>query len=181
MKKLINEELEVYLCGLKDLTLEQTNHCLALWNDSSTIGSLTVFYDSEGRIILNADNKNFEKCKEIVIKYLQLSEDKKIELKEIITAETFKSIFKVLDAALKYRKIIAEQQAMNEKWKDIKRIVEKQPGPSIGTINEIREQFYDGVSIYWAVASIYNLGLIEGKRQERAKKKVSACKDFVQA
>ena len=81
---LINKELKIFSCGISDLTLKQTKQFLESWNDNSTIGSLTLFYDEDGNIILNADNKNFETYKEIVLKYLNPTHEEQEEAQDNI-------------------------------------------------------------------------------------------------
>ena len=43
--KVINEELQIASCRIADLTMEQVKTFLEIWDDDSSIGTLTMFYD----------------------------------------------------------------------------------------------------------------------------------------
>ena len=79
--ELINEELGVYSCSIADLTMDQVSSFLKQWNDGSAIETLTVFYDTDGAVVINADNKEFETFEKITVKYMMLPMDQRIELK----------------------------------------------------------------------------------------------------
>ncbi|MDE6992537.1 MAG: hypothetical protein K2P42_17985, partial [Lachnospiraceae bacterium] len=61
MYEIIDETLKIASCGINDLTLEQASSFLSQWEDGATLGSLTLFINSEtGYLVLNRDNAQYE-------------------------------------------------------------------------------------------------------------------------
>lgn len=172
MYELINQELGVYSCRILDLTLEQAYFFTELWNDGSSIESLTVFNDEDGRIIINKDHKQFETFKDMVLDYMQLTEEEKEEIKTSIKSKTFNSIFEILDNVLRYK----EKKKKDEEFQALKSLLGKQSIPQqneLSTVWNIRDS-YKLRDESLALIEIYNYGVIQGKRAERARKKLQA-------
>ena len=73
--EIVNEELKIAACRLADLTMEQVKGFLQQWEDGSSIGTLTLFYDREsGYIVLNRDNKDYKIFLDIAEGYLRASD-----------------------------------------------------------------------------------------------------------
>lgn len=172
--EIINENLGVYSCNVSDLTLEQTKHFLELWNDGSTIGSVTVFFDNTGRIVINKDHKKFEAYREIIVDYLILPTDQRELLRDLAKAKKAKSIievFNVLDSALIYRHKIAEDKAKVELFEPIKKILEHSYVPCDKELDMIDLIYTNSYDRYMARLDLYQYGFIQGKRAERARRK----------
>lgn len=57
MYEIIDETLKIAGCGISDLTFEQTSSFLSQWEDGATLGSLTLFINTEtGYLVLNRDS-----------------------------------------------------------------------------------------------------------------------------
>ena len=79
--KVINEELQIASCRIADLTMEQVKTFLEIWDDDSSIGTLTMFYDQHrDYLVLNEDNENFQLYLDIVEVYLKASKAGKKKL-----------------------------------------------------------------------------------------------------
>jgi hypothetical protein len=172
--EIINENLGVYSCNVSDLTLEQTKHFLELWNDGSTIGSVTVFFDNTGRIVLNKDHKKFEAYREITVDYLILPTDQRELLRDSMKAKKAKSIIEVLnvlDSALIYRHKITEDKAKVESFEPIKKILGHSYVPCDKELDMIDMIYTNSYDRYMARLDLYNYAFIQGKRAERARRK----------
>lgn len=165
--ELINEDLGVYSCNILDLTLEEACYFTELWNDGSSIESLTVFNDTDGRIVINKDHKQFETFKKMVLDYMQLTEEEREEIEASIKSESIKSIFRIIDNVLKYR----ERKKEDEEFAYLKKMLEQQSyfWDANKTIQRLYNSYEPGLECF-GLCNIYNYGVIQGKRAERAKK-----------
>lgn len=160
--KVINEELKIASCGLADLTMEQVHHFLKQWDDDSSIGTLTLFYDREsGYVVLNQDNRDYKMYLDIADAYLGASSEGRQWIEEN-TPEGMHQTILVLKNSLVWRKVDRDiYQSKKNLIEDADRTV----------ISEIAKQSDDrAVSAYIA----FRYGVICGKRAERAKKKKTA-------
>lgn len=160
--KVINEELKIASCGLADLTMEQVHHFLKQWDDDSSIGTLTLFYDREsGYVVLNRDNKDYKMYLDIADAYLGASSKGRQWIEEN-TPEGMQQTILVLKNSLVWRKVDRDiYQSKKNLIEDADRTV----------ISEIAKQSDDrAVSAYIA----FRYGVICGKRAERARRKKMA-------
>ena len=159
MYQMIDEKLHIASCSLSDLTLKQVQEFLGGWEKGASIGSLTLFYDSKRRlVVLNRDNKDFEKYVDLVKNYSVLDDDGRKEAKEKAPG-CIKETIKVLDSAIKRIRFQEELDQINN--------------------NSIQEKYSD--FLYYMIAvennpyvlerSAFLYGMACGKREERAKKK----------
>ena len=70
--EMVNEELNIKSCSLADLTMEQVQHFLKIWDDGSAIGTLALFFDKDGTLVLNRDNEHYSDYQEIAEGLLKL-------------------------------------------------------------------------------------------------------------
>ena len=70
--EMVNEELNIKSCSLADLTMEQVHHFLKIWDDGSAIGTLALFFDKDGTLVLNRDNEHYSDYQEIAEGLLKL-------------------------------------------------------------------------------------------------------------
>ncbi len=157
--KVINEELKISSCGLADLTMEQVHHFLKQWDDDSSIGTLTLFYDrGSGYVVLNQDNRDYKMYLDIADAYLGASSEGRLRIEENAPEGMHQTIL-VLKNSLVWRKVDRDiYQSKKNLIEDADRTV----------ISEIAKQSDDrAVSAY--IAFCY--GVICGKRAERARRK----------
>lgn len=160
--EVINEELKIAACRLADLTMEQVEGFLQQWEDGSSIGTLTLFYDREsGYVVLNRDNKDYKLFLDIAEGYLGASDEARKRIEEEAPEGACQTIL-VLQNSLIWRKIDrAIYQSKHIFIEEPERIV----------VNEIIKQSDDrAVSAYIA----FRYGVICGKRTERARRKKTA-------
>ena len=69
MYEVINKELKIEACRIADLTLDQIESFLRLWDDGAAISTLTIFSRPDGTIVLIKDNPEYDLCKEITENY----------------------------------------------------------------------------------------------------------------
>lgn len=70
--QMVNEELKIASCCLAELTLGQVQEFLKHWNDCEPIGTLTLFYDKDGTLVLNRDHKYYDDYLDIAERMMQL-------------------------------------------------------------------------------------------------------------
>ena len=160
--KVINEELKIASCGLADLTMDQVFGFLKQWDDDSSIGTLTLFYDREsGYVVLNRDNKDYKMYLDIADAYLGASSEGRQRIEEN-TPEGMHQTILVLKNSLVWRKVDRDiYQSKKNLIEDADRTV----------ISEIAKQS-DDCAISVCIAFRY--GVICGKRAERARRKKTA-------
>ncbi len=156
--QMINEELQIASCSIADLTVEQARHFFEQWGEDIELGTLTLFYDKEsGLIVLNRDNKYYETYLDIAEAYLMADKEKRIQSRKEIPAGMLETL-KVLENCIKDRhdnKWI--RRALHNKINDLER----------RTIRKIIREHGSASAPYIA----FRLGVIRGKRIERAKRK----------
>lgn len=160
MYEIINQELQIEACNIGDLTLDNIQSFLRLWGDGSAIETLTLFLKENGTIVLNKDNPLYETYKDMCIKYLQGTEEYRERMKER-APEGFKETINTLESAVKTRNT-------QELFRILSYNVSAPRGISFGTLQKIFDDYESSVI---AIFKILNLGIIEGKRQERARRK----------
>lgn len=154
--KVINEELKIASCRIADLTMEQIEAFLRIWDDGSRIGTLTVFYDQNSEyIVLNEDNEDFSLYLDVVEGYLEANKEQRRKFRKEAPSSTLETL-RVIDGFEKRRFI--------NTWID--------RACKNGMSNAEREMVENVPcrSIYAA----FKLGVIRGKRIERARRKRAA-------
>nr|WP_300210419.1 hypothetical protein [uncultured Anaerostipes sp.] len=160
--KVINEELKIASCGLADLTKDQVFSFLKQWDDDSSIGTLTLFYDREsGYVVLNRDNKNYKMYLDIADAYLGASSEGRQRIEEN-TPEGMRQTILVLKNSLVWRKVDRDiYQSKKNLIEDADRTV----------ISEIAKQSDNRTA---SACIAFRYGVICGKRAERARRKKTA-------
>ena len=160
--EVINEELGIKACRLADLTAEQVNHFLGQWEEGATIGTLTPFYDDKnGDVVLNKDNAQYEFYAELAEGYLSASEDNRKEFREKVP-KSVKETVDVLENCLRVRRVNRE-------------IFKVERAPiSCDMPMEVLKELLNRNSRYplFAVFNAFTYGVMQGKRMERARRKV---------
>lgn len=152
--KVINEELKIAICSISDLTMKQVESFLKLWNDDSKIGTLTMFYDNTSEyLILNEDNKDFQLYLDVAEGYLKAN----TEQRKAIYKESPASMRETLRVLEGFRQIQFAKMWINRAKKSkITNFEIKMLSHIVGPLEKL---------------TAYNLGVIKGKRIERARRK----------
>ena len=153
-----NEELQIASCSIADLTLEQTQAMLRLWEEKATLGTLTLFFDKKtGLVVLNRDNQLYQAYLDVTEDYLSAdSEQRKAIRKE--APESMSETLVVLEKCI--------QDRIASKW--IFRAGKNSMKPFERKMVEVVLERYDPIV---AAYTLFKIGVMRGKRIERAKKK----------
>lgn len=164
--EVVNEKLRIMSCRIADLTLQQASSFMKQWGKGASIGELTLYYDgSSDCLVINRDHKHYGQYLEIAEAYLSLDrESQQAAQKEI--PETMKEVMTVLDSCMRYRRMKAERE--------ISRYDEMIgfPGTEVRDFFEEAERRYCD-STAMLLSCIYNYGVRQGKRMERARRKAA--------
>jgi hypothetical protein len=168
MKKVINEELRICSCSIKDVTSEESTKIIfECYYEGFNLADLRIYYHPKTDIItLIEDTELFEEYKKVTESYLKLSPEDREGYKINNIA-----LIKVLDTVLEKRVIIAEKKLKQELFKPVKELLGNQYIPSddeLGMIDMIYKNAYDYAM---ARVDLYNYAFIQGKRAERARRK----------
>lgn len=166
--EVVNEELRIFSCTISNLSLQQINCFLHQWEKDSCIAQLTLFYDEEEQaIVLNKDNVNYNFLEKLALKYMGLDNEKRRNLADRVKSEWVKEAIKVLDNALAHMNnykeffILVHQKAIQEEYEI-----------PWGLLEMIRNK-YNNSNEYWWMYKAFEFGFINGKRAERARRKIS--------
>lgn len=166
MYKIIDEKLRLASYRLSDLTMQQVASFLEQWEHGAQIGDLTLFYDKgKDLLVLNKDNKYFDSYLCLAEAFLKADRKKAQEVVDKIPSECAKAL-EVLRNTKCSRKI-KEELRINGKQD-----VVGYDGTYLSDVfNEIIRKSA-GISKPWFLMSqAYTYGVIQGKREERARKK----------
>ena len=157
--QVVNEELQIYSCSIADLTLKQTSDFLSQWEDSASIGQLTMFYESSTeRLVLNRDNNNYKQFLDIAQHFLSASDHNR----EKVLKESYS------------KRIEEELKVLNRCVKDLafKQELEKIRNNSISDkYSDALERLYREKSCFMGILGAFIYGMMCGKREERARRK----------
>lgn len=167
--EVVNEELRIASCGLADLTLRQVSSFLEQWGKGASIGELTLYYDrSLDQLVINRDNKHYSQYLKIAEAYLSLDRESQKAAKKAMP-ETMDEAVKVLDGCVRYRHGKAEREI--SRYDELIGF----SGTEEGDFFEEAERRYRG-SMIMIMSCIYNYGVRQGKRMERARRRKATCK-----
>nr|DAE57539.1 MAG TPA: hypothetical protein [Caudoviricetes sp.] len=165
--KVINEELNIKACRIGDLTMQQVQSFLKLWNDGSSISTLTAFIDEEDKaLVLNKDNKNYNLYLTMREKYLSTTDEKRTDFREKSKDNPHYETVCLLDKLIELRRVGEVMKMLGsqkEKYVDYPKHVFD------GIIKN-----YDFSDERFHMWKAYTYGIIQGKRAERARRKAGA-------
>lgn len=157
--QIVNEKLNIAVCNLSDLTIEQAVHFLEQWECGAKLSSLTLFFDRDtGILVINKDNPRYNTYLELAESYLALDEKQRIK-KRTQAPQEIEEEMQVLDNAIETREFLKIKTAI-EKTADACKYDY--------ALRRIRTEASDGIDL---LAKAYSYGLICGKRSERARRK----------
>lgn len=158
MYEIINEELGIMACDLEDLTTEQVMRFLRGWEDGAKIGVLTMFLDDSDNIVLNRNHRNYVMNLEIVQSYMAFNEEQRSAFKEKYE-ERFPEEICLMERSLCQRRAKIEMHRAVETC-----------NPNHQELSVIQSIFEKNGDVFGA-SIIFQYGVMQGKRQERAKRK----------
>lgn len=152
--KVINEELKIASCRIADLTFEQVSAILKSWGDDTPIGDLVVFFDKNSEyLVINEDAENFQMYLNVVEGYMKADIERRKEIRRQCP-KSLLSTLKVID--------VFKENQLIETW--IKR-------SSSTCINNFERLMISRIGGPCPEFTAYRLGVMRGKRIERAKKR----------
>lgn len=154
--EVVNKELMIEACKIEDLTAGQVIGFLKLWDDDSSINTLTLFVKKDGTVVLNRDNAHYELYKDLTEGYLKADENIRKVFKIPKGAE---ETINILERVIEQRKLIEVLDMLKYSY------IGEVPREIIQSIF----QRYDSGLI--ALCQVFIYGVIEGKRAERARRK----------
>ena len=166
MYKIIDEKLGLASCSLSDLTMQQVTKFLGQWEDDAPIGSLTLFYDSEkDLVVLNRDNQDFDIYFGLAKAVLKADTQEGQELGEKVPSSCCETV-QVLRNAAQARKINEELRINGEQR------IDWQEGTYLCAVFKAMMRKYGGwKNPLFLMSQAYSYGAIQGKREERARRK----------
>lgn len=157
--EVINEKLKIAACGLADLTLEQVQSFLEQWQEGSSIGTLTLFFDREsGYVVLNRDNKDYDFYLALAEKFMVADKQGREKIYQEAPKELGETLLVLKNARV--RRVIDREifRAKNNLVNDKDRRI-------------VMETVRDSLSPEGAALTAFRYGVMCGKRAERARRK----------
>ena len=165
--EVIDKELNIKACSIGDLTLEQVQSFLELWNDGKPISSLTAFVDREDNaLVLNKDNEYYDLYLEMCKKYLFTTDEKRANFREKSKDDQHYQTVCLLDKLIEIRRV-------EETMKMLGNQKEKYADYPVNVFDGIIKK-YDFSNERFRMWKAYTYGIIQGKRMERSRRKAGA-------
>lgn len=167
MYEIIDESLKLASCGINDLTLEQASFFLSQWEDGATLGSLTLFINTEtGYLVLNKDNAQYEHNLKLAKTTLLASDEQSEKYRDKLGGRLSETM-EVVNKFREYKRI-----------QDDLEMVEHQGGVALFrdcvTRNVLLSLEKKEIPTCILMSQAYSYGVMNGKRMERARRKVVA-------
>ena len=158
MYEVINEELGIMACDLEDLTTAQVVNFLGSWEDNAKIGTLTMFLDDSYNLVLNRNHKNYVMNLKVAQSYMAFDEEQRSAFREKYE-ERFPEEIHLMERIL-----------CQKKWK-----VEMRRAAKTCNLDQqeifVIQNIFDKYSNLFGASIIFQYGVMQGKRLERAKRK----------
>ena len=159
----LHDTLEIYSVRLGELPGDLALGILQNWqreNDNTPLSKMTVCFDGD-RLLVNQDYTAYEALKDFVLAYVNQTRERRAEFRRILheNSRPSENVARVTDAYLEYME--------TEKEYGIIRKQALKPGyePMLQCIYD-KNKTWGG-----SLAEAYAWGVIQGKREERAKRK----------
>ncbi len=163
MYEIIDETLKIASCGINDLTLGQASSFLSQWEDGATLGSLTLFINTEtGYLVLNRDNAQYEHNLKLAKAHLSASDEQIEKYRDRLGGRLSETV-EVIDKFRKYRQIQDDLEAVEHQGLMLS-------GNYI-TRNVLSSLEKKQIPTCFLMSHAYSYGVMNGKRMERARRK----------
>lgn len=169
MYKIIDEKLGLASCSLSELTMQQVTCILNQFEDNAPIATLTLFYDkAEDIVVLNSDNKDFDIYLRSAEAFLKADREKEQEIVDKVPSGCRETL-KVLRDVKRARKIKEELRINGHQM-----FVGVKGTYLHDVFNGIIKKYDRFKSPMFLMSQAYTYGVIQGKREERARRKGGA-------
>lgn len=157
--QMVNEELQIASCSIADLTAKQAQQFTEQWGEDASLGTLTLFYEpSNGLLVLNRDNKHYNKYKDIAECYLSGNDKQRKELRNK-APESMQETLQVLETCA--NSVFAKKEIFRARNNFIRD----------ETSRKVVEEIIRNYDPYVIGMMAFRYGMMQGKRAERARKK----------
>lgn len=165
--EVVNKELMIEACKIEDLTAGQVIGFLKLWDDDSSINTLTLFAKKDGTVVLNRDNAHYELYRDLTEGYLKADES---------IRKAFK-IPKGAEETINILERVIEQRELNKIVDPVVlgRMQEVMPYSEVSKIIDAVKKRYSLCEDTFWMLKMFQFGYVYGKREERKKKKAGKC------
>lgn len=171
--KVINKDLNLFSCNKEDVKNEWMDIRTDTYHADYDIDALMIFYNPQtDKLMLVEDVEHFEKLKVAAEGYLTLNREQRNEFHNNHIPKNIVGFMNVLKEAIYIREKKIKKEAFNKKVQCIKKMLAKNciPYDLLDEIIAIYDSRDHGSNVFGLI-DIYNHGLIQGKRFERAKRK----------
>ncbi|MBS4932943.1 MAG: hypothetical protein KH020_16855 [Clostridiales bacterium] len=171
MFEVIDPVLRIESCNLSDLTFEEVNCFLGQWEKGAKISSLMAFCKADRTLILNKDHEKYNRNLLFCQRYMSISEEKRNELRNQCEIPVSKlSLMNLIDDLLEKRYVDREVYLLQHS-----EIYDYQESIVLDRIIENNKDKFKHLSLT-AVEEAFLYGKIQGKREERARRKERSSK-----
>lgn len=161
--EVVNKELMIEACKIEDLTAGQVIGFLKLWDDDSSINTLTLFAKKDGTVVLNKDNAHYELYKDLTEGYLKADENIRKAFKIPKGSEETINILERVIKQREFNKIV--DPVVLERLQDVR------PYSEVSKIIDAVKERYSACTDTFQMLKMFKFGYVYGKREEREKKK----------
>ena len=149
-------------CKIEDLTAGQVIGFLKLWDDDSSISTLTLFAKKDGTVVLNKDNAYYELYKDLTEGYLKADENIRKAFKIPKGSEETINILERVIKQREFNKIVDPVV--------LERIQEVRPYSEVSKIIDAVKERYSVREDTFRMFKMFQFGYVYGKRDERKKR-----------
>lgn len=160
--EVVNKELMIEACKIEDLTAGQVIGFLKLWDDDSSISTLTLFAKKDGTVVLNKDNAYYELYKDLTEGYLKADENIRKAFKIPKGSEETINILERVIKQREFNKIVDPVV--------LERIQEVRPYSEVSKIIDAVKERYSVCEDTFRMFKMFQFGYVYGKRDERKKR-----------
>lgn len=171
--KIINKDFNLFSCNKKDVENEWMDVRTYTYHADYDIETLMIFYNPQtDKLTLVEEAECFEELKVIAEEYLTLDCNQRNELHINHIPKSIVGFMNVLKATVDMREKRRRREETQERIKSLRKILEQQYGLPCSEVNIIFGLYdeHGPGSKSLGLIDIYNYGVIQGKRAERAKK-----------
>ncbi len=169
--KVINKKFNLFSCNKEDIE----NEWMDVQADDNIDTSIIAFYNPQtDKLIIVEDARHFEMLKLVAEGYLSLSNEQRDKFHNNHIPKSIEGFMNVLKEAINIREKRRKKEEIQGKVKSLRKILDHQYY-AWDVISEVSEMFNSRKpeNEILTLMDIYNYGVIQGKRAERAKKKKS--------
>lgn len=170
--EVIDEEQKIAACNVADLTASQAVSFFKANGADKKIGDFTFFWrKTNGMVVLNKDNPEYEDLLSWVKDWLKLPKSKRLEAEQLVGTRAKRD-------AERLNKCADRREALEEYERIQMHCVDGSAVDVLELIYE-RSEKRQGFQEYELLMKAYTYGVMQGKRKERARRKRTCCQEAV--